>query len=73
MVRAKFRYDKKEDSKDGSQIWMSVVVSGQNNKENDEFFKWTPSGQLTMGTINPEAAKQFEQGKEYYLDFTPAS
>lgn len=70
-VRAKFKVVDKHDGENGSQIRMEAVTSG--SAENDSFFKWTPSGQLSMGTINAEAAKQFEVGKEYYLDFTPAS
>lgn len=41
-------------------------------EENKNFFKWTPSGKIEIGILNPEAAKQFEIGKEYYIDFTPA-
>lgn len=43
-----------------------------NSEENASFFKWTPSGKIELGVLNPEAAKQFEPGKEYYVDFTPA-
>lgn len=70
MVRAKFRCDSKEQSGDGFYLRFSAVTCG--SPENDNFFKWTPSGQLGMGTINEAAAAQFEVGKEYFLDFTPA-
>lgn len=43
-----------------------AVVSG--SKENEEFFRWTPSGALRLSVCR-EA--NFEQGKEYYLDITP--
>jgi hypothetical protein len=43
-----------------------------NNEENKKFFSASPSGKLEIGVMNPEAAKQFEVGKSYYLDFTPA-
>jgi hypothetical protein len=33
------------------------------------FWDASPSGGLTLGTINPAAWEQFELGKEYYLDF----
>ncbi len=69
-VRSKFRCDSKEKSNDGYHLHFSVVTTG--SSENDIFFKWTPSGQLSMGTINEVAAEQFEVGKEYYLDLTPA-
>jgi hypothetical protein len=41
-------------------------------EENSRFWDASPSGSLQLGTINPEAWSQFELGKEYYLDFTPA-
>ena len=40
--------------------------------ENDAFFKWTPGGVLDFNTINAAAASQYEEGKEYYLDISPA-
>jgi hypothetical protein len=55
-------------------IFETVVlypVSG-NSEENKQFFRWTPTGKIELGILNPEAAKQFEVGKEYYVDFTPA-
>jgi hypothetical protein len=50
---------------EGQVIKLSPVYS--NSPENKEFYKWTPCGQIELGTVNPEAAKQFELGKE---DFT---
>lgn len=70
-VRAKFKCTgKSPNGEEGDQIQLSAVTSG--NKENEQFFRWTPFGELTMGTVNPAASAQFEVGKEYYLDFTPA-
>lgn len=40
--------------------------------ENKQFYKWTPSGSIILSTINPNAAKEFAEGKEYYVDFTVA-
>lgn len=40
--------------------------------ENKSFFASTPSGSIELGTINIEAAKQFELNKAYYVDFSPA-
>ena len=42
------------------------------NHENAKFFQSTPSGLIQLRTVNEAAAKQFEVGKEYYVDFTPA-
>lgn len=66
-VRAKFKV---AEIQDGT-VKMHPVTSG--SKENDSFFKATPSGQLTMGIVNPDALKQFAVGDEYYVDFNKAS
>jgi hypothetical protein len=80
-VRAKFKvtsveYTESYYEKGGpplATISMTPVYSNDPESENHKFWKASPSGQLKLGTINPEAAKQFELGKEYYLDFTPAT
>lgn len=41
-------------------------------KENADWSKWTPSGEIKMMITNPAAIEQFELGKEYFVDFTPA-
>lgn len=78
MVRAKFKVDSVTQDRyadDGSvtaeQIEMSAVY-GEDGSANAEWSKWTPSGQFRMHVTNPSVFGQFEQGKEYYLDFTPA-
>jgi hypothetical protein len=54
-------------------VHMSPVYgNGDPNHENTKFWEASPSGGLTLGTINPAAWQQFELGMEYYLDFTPA-
>jgi len=40
--------------------------------ENKKFWEATPSGEIKLGTVNLEAAKHFELGAEYYIDFTKA-
>lgn len=47
-------------------------VTGTND-ENKKFFASTPSGSIELGTVNLEAAKQFELNKEYYVDFEAAT
>lgn len=72
MVRCKFKCIDKVEMEDGlARVEMEPVFSG--SKENEEFFKYTPCGRLEVGTINAEAAKQFEVGKEYYIDISPAN
>lgn len=67
-VRAKFKVTEKVITEQGDKITLQPVIGGSH--ENEQFFKWTPYGKIEMGTINPEASKQFEVGKEYYIDFT---
>lgn len=85
MTRAKFRVASKEiveDSSYDSKANVSVTnlvakitlqaVTGTSD-ENKEFFKSTPSGSITINIVRLETAEQFEQGKEVYVDFTPAN
>lgn len=75
MVRAKFIVNTNKDNGSadekykGSEINLSAVYSG--SPENEEFFKMTPGGNITLVTVNPKAAEQFVVGKEVYVDFTP--
>lgn len=77
MVRAKVQVYDINDA-DGSKgpgktISCSAVIrSADPEDENNKFFNSTPTLSLTMYCVNPEAAAQFEMGKEYYIDFTPA-
>ena len=67
-VRAKFRCTCKESSNGGYRVSFSVVTDG--STENKEFYKYTPSGNIEMATINENAGNQFTVGDEYFVDFT---
>lgn len=69
-IRAKFECLSVNNMKDGSLITLVPVVSG--SPENEQFFKWTPAGKIETSVVSSETAKQFEPGKQYYVDFTPA-
>lgn len=62
----------REEQVEVANITMYPVVSANSSAENVKFFAATPGGMLQLSTVNPEAWKQFEQGKEYYLDFSEA-
>lgn len=51
-------------------IVMIPVYGG--SEENRKFWDASPSGEVRLGTINPEAWAAFSLGGEYYVDFTPA-
>jgi len=75
QVRAKFVVTKIEITASGQEgelgtVHLSPVVSG--SKENEQFYKYTPCGGMTLGTVNPAALNCFKVGKEYFIDFTPA-
>lgn len=53
---------------DGKNVHLAPVYSG--SEENKQFFAATPGGQIGLYTVNQSALDQFEQGKEYYVDFT---
>jgi hypothetical protein len=75
-VRSKFVCSEISNSsgstdENGKTIKLGAVIAGSD--ENNEFFRWTPSGSISLTCVSVEASKQFEVGKEYYVDFTPAS
>jgi hypothetical protein len=72
MVRAKFVCTLKSIDSDGvtGRIQLYPVMDG--SEENKDFFKYTPGGHIDLQVMNPLAVEQFEAGKEYYVDFTPA-
>lgn len=78
-VRAKFFCSQKGEaaSTQGTSDlnkWVNIMLNPVhgNNEENAQFFKNTPNGRIELSVVNPAAAAQFEVGKEYYVDFTPA-
>ena len=50
-------------------INLSAVLGEGDNEENKKFFAATPSGNISLGTVNPAAHEQFEEGAEYYVTF----
>ncbi len=69
-TRAKFLCtDVKDNGSDGKAVSFLPVTSG--SEENESFFRFTPSGSIQLNVVNPEV--NFEQGKEYYVDFIPAN
>ena len=78
-VRAKLRCHFIQTGTDGDgnktaeTVHMHAVYSSDPNNENAQWSKWTPAANLTLTVSNPAAFGKFEQGAEYFVDFTPAS
>lgn len=74
VVRAKFKVNSYETNLQKNEECRTVKLSAvsDGSEENKRFFKFTPNGQITIGLLTPEAWQQFELGKEYYVDFSPA-
>ena len=72
MIRCKFIASKKVETATATgnefQVEMTAVTDGSD--ENKEFFKYTPSGKIKLGVLEPEQADKFVVGDEYYLDIT---
>lgn len=73
-VRAKFRLDLKQTDPNTKQasLVFNAAYDPDPSSPNYHFWQATPAGRLEMQIVNQAAADQFEQGKFYYLDFTPA-
>lgn len=67
-VRAKFLCTGKVDTT----VFFHAVYSEEIQSEDGRFTKATPWGELKMNVDNADDAIQFEPGRAYYLDFTPA-
>lgn len=72
-IKAKFKCTSVTKIEGGSEVVsMSPVTSGSGS-DNKSWSKYTPSGSLSMSITAEGAVGIFEPGKEYFLDFTPAS
>ncbi len=73
IVKADNGYEKFEPC-ELKTIRMSPVYGNKDPKhENTKFWQASPTGEFVLGTVNADAAAQFEVGKEYYIDITPAT
>lgn len=76
MIRAKFYVSEKGfyggqgTGRHGGYVKLRPVYSNNPEDENKAFWEATPSGEITM-SIKSSALDMFEEGKTYYVDFTP--
>lgn len=73
QVRAKFVCNGIQDNPqyENKTVSFTPVISG--SEENKSFSKYTPAGSVSLSiSYETEASNYFEEGQEYYLDFTKA-
>ena len=63
MTRAKFVCTGADEAGTAT---LTAVVGG--SEENDEFFQYTPCGEISLNVNNDNV--KFVPGQEYYVDFT---
>ncbi len=73
-IRAKFKCTSAQRSvtegQASSQVRLEAVMDG--SPENKQFFEYTPGGSVDLAILNPDAAEQFKEGREYFVDFSEA-
>lgn len=73
QVRAKFVCTNVNDSPEYQQKMVALMPVTTESEENKSFSKYTPAGNVQLSiSYETEASNFFEEGKEYYLDFTKA-
>lgn len=75
-VRAKFRCMSIAHSFTGNPDHSAATITlfpvWEQDGVNRKWSQATPSGKIEMLITNPSAVEQFDIGKEYFVDFTPA-
>ena len=72
-VRAKFVCVGVSDNPEQEQKNISLIPVTDGSEENKSFSKYTPAGGVDLTiSYETEASNFFEEGSEYYLDFTKA-
>ena len=68
-VRAKMTCSHKSTESHGVVVKFRAVTD--DSVENKTWSKYTPSGEVELVITNEAAYDQFEQGKDYFVDFEP--
>jgi len=70
-VVAKFKVQSILSMHGGGTPLRTVSLAPVSGPGNEEWSQYTPSGRIEMTITNPEAAKQFELGKDVLVTFCP--
>jgi hypothetical protein len=72
-VRAKFWVQGISHSHvEAPEVFATVTLAPVYDDKNKDWSKHTPQGRIEMSITNASAIDQFELGKQYYVDFSPA-
>lgn len=77
-VRAKFTVTEIQPHGETSTVRLCPVFPTYNpdgtkiDSENAKFYAATPAGELSLGGVTKAVADQFEPGREYFIDISPA-
>jgi len=75
-IRCKFSLDEQKNDDDKGELktftFHAVYHGDDPEHENSKYWKWTPFGQLILGTVNANVLEELQVGKEYYIDITEA-
>ena len=76
-MRAKFQVMEVQRQGETSQQVRLMAVTDKpfdtdGKSEDNDFSRWTPSGELNMAITNPMLDGKLVVGQKFYLDFTPA-
>jgi hypothetical protein len=69
-VKAKFKVESVTHYQQSGEVFLKVVTGG--SKENDQFWKYTPAGEIRLHIDNPAAMAVFKPGLEFYAILEPA-
>lgn len=77
VMRAKMKINHIEKRFEGQEtLYLNAVAASKypenGSDENNTYAKFSPAGMLSLTIANPDLIGMFEQGEEYYLDFTLA-
>ena len=73
MIRCKFQVSKKTEkaTATGNEFTVELTAVTDGSEENQEFFKYTPSGKMSLGILAPEQADKLVVSEECFIDITP--
>lgn len=71
-VKAKFRCHFIQKAEDDSYRVIHLSAVTADKAGNEDWSKYTPSGDIRMYITNPPAFEQFKQGGEYFVEFSKA-